>query len=290
MRQIMDQYFQFNYAYLIPLLPLVGAAIAGFFGARWLKGQSHWPIWIGVGASAVISISLLFSMLSLAKNEGHEGAAPAGEHAAAAESQPTSSGLYYNKVFFHWISAGDSQKAGTSKYFNADAAFLFDPLTAVMLCVVCGIGFFITVFAAGYMKGEEGYFRFFAYLGLFIFAMTCLVMGNNLIMLYLGWEGVGLCSYLLIGYYYERPAAREAAKKAFLVNRVGDFGFGIGIMLTFLVFGTVSYFGHGAGTFSGFVELVTNPDFVGTLPEWKRELIKYIPFCLMLGAFGKSAQ
>ena len=100
-----------------------------------------------------------------------------------------------------------------------------------MLAVVCGIGFLICVFAAGYMKGEDGYFRFFAYLGLFIFSMTCLVMGNNLIMLYLGWEGVGLCSYLLIGYYYEKPAAREAAKKAFLVNRVGDFGFGIGIML-----------------------------------------------------------
>ena len=107
-----------------------------------------------------------------------------------------------------------------------------------MLCVVCGIGFLITVFAAGYMKGEAGYFRFFAYLGLFIFAMTCLVMGNNLIMLYLGWEGVGLCSYLLIGYYYEKPAAREAAKKAFLVNRIGDFGFGLGIMLCFLAFGT----------------------------------------------------
>ena len=111
-----------------------------------------------------------------------------------------------------------------------------------MLCVVCGIGFLITVFAAGYMKGEEGYFRFFAYLGLFIFMMTCLVMGNNLIMLYLGWEGVGLCSYLLIGYYYEKPAAREAAKKAFLVNRIGDFGFGIGIMLCYLAFGTVSFF------------------------------------------------
>ena len=83
--------------------------------------------------------------------------------------------------------------------------FLFDPLTAVMLCVVTGIGFLITVFAAGYMKGEEGYFRFFAYLGLFIFMMTMLVMGDNLLMLYLGWEGVGLCSYLLIGYYYEKP-------------------------------------------------------------------------------------
>ena len=138
------------------------------------------------------------------------------------------------KHWYTWITAGN---------FQADGGLLFDPLTAVMLCVVTGIGFLITVFAAGYMKGEAGYFRFFAYLGLFIFMMTILVMGNNFLMLYLGWEGVGLCSYLLIGYYYEKPAAREAAKKAFLVNRVGDFGFGLGIMLIFLAFGTVSYFG-----------------------------------------------
>src|SRR6185437_1456041 len=144
----------------------------------------------------------------------------------------------------------------TAGNFSAPAGFFFDPLTAVMLCVVTGIGFFITVFAAGYMKGEAGYFRFFAYLGLFIFMMTILVMGNNLIMLYLGWEGVGLCSYLLIGYYYEKPAAREAAKKAFLVNRVGDFGFAIGIMLCFMAFGTVSYFGNGVGTNTGLLELV----------------------------------
>ena len=113
------------------------------------------------------------------------------------------------------------------------------------------------------MKGEEGYFRFFAYLGLFIFMMTCLVMGNNLIMLYLGWEGVGLCSYLLIGYYYEKPAAREAAKKAFLVNRVGDFGFGIGIMLSFLAFGTISYFGDGVGTHTGLLELAAADQLQG---------------------------
>ena len=140
-----------------------------------------------------------------------------------------------------------------------------------MLCVVCGIGFFITVFAAGYMKGEEGYFRFFAYLGLFIFMMTNLVMGENLIMLYLGWEGVGLCSYLLIGYYYEKPAAREAAKKAFLVNRVGDFGFGLGIMLSFLAFGTVSYFGNGVGTHTGLLELATMPQAAMTAFQLQRD-------------------
>ncbi len=164
-----------------------------------------------------------------------------------------------------------------------------------MLSVITGIGFFITVFAAGYMKGEEGYFRFFAYLGLFIFSMCCLVMGDNLVMLYLGWEGVGLCSYLLIGYYYERPSAREAAKKAFLVNRVGDFGFALGIMLSFFVFGTISYFGYGVGTHSGLLELAMMPidqlQLIGTVrADWVPTALNWIPFLLMLGAFGKSAQ
>src|SRR5947199_4664566 len=119
-------------------------------------------------------------------------------------------------------------------------------------------------------------------------------MGSNLIMLYLGWEGVGLCSYLLIGYYYEKPAAREAAKKAFLVNRVGDFGFGIGIMLCFLVFGTVSYFGHEAAAGSaarmpGLLTLAADPNYIAAMAGWKQEAVRWIPFCLMLGAFGKSA-
>jgi NADH-quinone oxidoreductase subunit L len=181
------------------------------------------------------------------------------------------------KNWYTWIHAGN---------FTVNAGFLFDPLTVVMLSVVTGIGFFITVFSKGYMHGEEGYFRFFAYLGLFIFAMTCLVMGENFLMLYLGWEGVGLCSYLLIGYYYDKPAAREAAKKAFLVNRVGDFGFAIGIMLCYLAFGTISYFGNGVGTHTGVLELAT----AGNLTAFQQHCLWWIPFCLMLGAFGKSAQ
>src|SRR5581483_3568766 len=183
--------------------------------------------------------------------------------------------------WYTWIEAGD---------FKATAGFFFDPLTAVMLCVVTCIGFLITVFSAGYMKGEEGYFRFFAYLGLFIFSMTCLVMGNNFIMLYLGWEGVGLCSYLLIGYYYERLSAREAAKKAFLVNRIGDFGFGLGIMLIFLAFGTVSYFGDGPGTYTGALDLAKDVLLNPQGHAFQVKALQWIPFLLMLGAFGKSAQ
>src|SRR5438034_9249936 len=225
----MQELFAVKYSILIPLLPLIGAAMAGFLGAKWLKGKSHWPIWLGVGASAVISIWLLVSMLGMSHHEGEQ--------------------LTATKIWYTWIQAGN---------FHIDWGYFFDPLTAVMMCVVCGIGFLICVYAAGYMNGETGYFRFFAYLGLFIFMMTNLVMGENLIMLYLGWEGVGLCSYLLIGYYYEKPIAREAAKKAFLVNRVGDFGFGLGIMLCFLAFGTITYF-SGTPIHNGLLELAQAP-------------------------------
>jgi NADH-quinone oxidoreductase subunit L len=271
--------------WLIPLLPLIGAAVAGLLGAKWLKERSHLPIWIGVGISAILSLSLLFGAI------GHS------KHESADKSEHENNGISATRDMFNWIEAGDPAQQGTadhpqevrgnpSAYFLAKAGFFFDPLTVTMLCVVTGIGFFITVFAAGYMKGESGYFRFFAYLGLFIFMMTILVMGSNLVMLYLGWEGVGLCSYLLIGYYYEKPAAREAAKKAFLVNRVGDFGFGIGIMLCYLAFGTVSYFGQGAGTHTGLLELANS----GHLTDFQSKALDWIPFCLMLGAFGKSAQ
>jgi NADH-quinone oxidoreductase subunit L len=303
--------FVIRHSYLIPLLPLLGAAVAGFFGARYLKGNSHWPIWIGVGGSAVLSFALLFGMLAQSHPQ-HEGSEPirAAEHASApagdavlARAQvedeadvPTTEPpenaedarvknfptLVFARHLFTWIRAGS---------FRADAGFFFDPLTAVMLCVVTGIGFLITVFSKGYMAGEEGYFRFFAYLGLFIFMMTILVMGENLLMLYLGWEGVGLCSYLLIGYYYDRPSAREAAKKAFIVNRVGDFGFGLGIMLCFLAFGTISFFGNLGVSTDGLLEQAaaaardTQP-----LTDFKKNALNVIPFLLMLGAFGKSAQ
>ncbi|HEX4125162.1 MAG TPA: proton-conducting transporter membrane subunit, partial [Tepidisphaeraceae bacterium] len=265
-----------QYSYLIPLLPLLGAIAAGFFGAKWLKENSHWPIWIGVGCSAILSVWLLVGTIGVVRQpqvfyaNGH-----------VEYQQPTTS---YTQTWFSWIRAGDPAAAGSKAFFDAPAGFFFDPLTAVMLCVVTCIGLLICIFSKGYMLGEKGYFRFFAYLGLFIFMMTILVMGGNLIMLYLGWEGVGLSSYLLIGYYYERPAAREAAKKAFIVNRIGDFGFGIGIMLCFLAFGTVQYFGGGGAT-NGLLQLATHPT-----TAFQQTALQWIPFLLMLGAFGKSAQ
>jgi NADH-quinone oxidoreductase subunit L len=319
----MEHLFAFQHAWLIPLLPLIGACIAGLFGARHLKEDSHWPIWIGVGISALLALSLLFGMARqsapiaaeskegstfmggparplVIKDEHVEPAVPIApdKTAAAPAPRPRDYPLAKSVEVFTWLQAGDPNNEGTplqpqvvygnpTASLHVAAGFFIDPLTAIMLCVICCIGFLITVFAKGYMHGESGYFRFFAYLGLFIFAMTILVMGDNLLMLYLGWEGVGLCSYLLIGYYFEKPSAREAAKKAFLVNRIGDFGFGLGIMLSFLAFGTISYFGQGVGTHTGLLELaMSNDNFTG-FQTWAAHAI---PFLLMLGAFGKSAQ
>jgi NADH-quinone oxidoreductase subunit L len=246
--------FVIEHGWLIPLLPLLGAVAAWLFGSSAkLRDRAHWPIWIGVGCSFLLSFFLLIGM-------------------AAAT----------------WIQAGN---------FTATAGFYFDPLSAVMLNVVTGVGLLITIFSAGYMKGEAGYSRFFAYLGLFVFSMTCLVLGDNLVMLYLGWEGVGLCSYLLIGYYFERPAASAAAKKAFIVNRIGDFGFAVGIMLCFWAFGTVTYFTPGMNG-AGLLEKAGNVWHHGQVSEVflnpygrvQVNVLRLIPFCLMLGAFGKSAQ
>ena len=267
-----------GYSYLIPLLPLLAAALVGLLGARYLKGLSHWPIWAAVGASAVLSLWLLAA--TFGATTGGAEHAPAAEHAVVAEHAGEVGGatVGVNNHLFTWIGIG---------HFDVPFGFLIDPLSAVMLAVVCGIGFLITVFAAGYMKGEEGYFRFFAYLGLFIFMMTVLVMGNNLVLLYLGWEGVGLASYLLVGYYYTKPAAVAAAQKAFLVNRVGDLGFALGIMLCFQAFGSVSYFHFGHGILEQATHVVAHPE---TATYWQKVAIDWVPFLLMLGAFGKSAQ
>ena len=285
----MHELLAVKYSWLIPLLPLIGACVSGFFGAKWLRQQSHWPIWLTVGTSAVLSLMLLFGMFRYwGKGEPlPSGSAPGAPHES---TEPGRSMLSTTSYWYEWAKAGNEKFEGTKRFFRADAAAFIDPLTAVMLCVVTVVGFFIIVYAKGYMAGEAGYFRFFAYLGLFIFAMTILVMGENLVMLYLGWEGVGLCSYLLIGFYYEKPAAREAAKKAFIVNRIGDFGFGIGIMLCFLIFGTVSFYGAGPETVTGVLTRAADPHFLGHLAPWQDKALFWIPFCLMLGAFGKSAQ
>ena len=167
-------------------------------------------------------------------------------------------------TIYEWIVSGD---------FRIEISFLVDSLTAMLLLVVSTVGFLVHVYSIGYMDGDRGFWRFFAYLNLFMFSMLLLILGDNFLMLYVGWEAVGLCSYALIGFWYKKPSAAGAAKKAFVVNRVGDFGFGLGIMLIWVNLGTLS-----------FREVF---DRIGTLDEGT---ITTIALLLFAGAVGKSAQ
>lgn len=236
--------FAKDYPWLIPLLPLLAALVIGAFG-KWLKGWSHVPAILGMAGSFALAMGLLLGLSSGAIEPIRD------------------------LVVFPWIVVGG---------FHVDAALTVDALTAVYLSFITGIGLLIFIYSVGYMKGDYGYWRFFAYLSLFVFFMTVLVMGNNFVLLYLGWEGVGLASYLLIGYYYPRPSAVAAAKKAFITNRIGDFGLAIGIFLIYRYFGSVQY--------SVVFEKLHDSAFLTPLLP----ILQYIPFCLMLGAFGKSAQ
>lgn len=233
-------------ALLIPLFPLVSALVCAYFGLfsrDYAPKKSKLPAWICAGSiflAFVSSIILLFAV-------GH---GTAEVHA------------------FNWIHIGA---------LKADVSFMIDPLTIIMLLVVTGISTLVSIYASEYMANDDGYARFFAFVSLFVVAMTLLVLADNLVLLYLGWEGVGLCSYLLIGFYYKKPSAVAAAKKAFIVNRVGDLGFALGIMLTFLNFGTVEV--------RPLLSALAGQDAAGASLS-----VQLIPFLLMLGAFGKSAQ
>ena len=236
------------WAKLIPWIPALAAVLCGLCCLKrsWRKLAA--PICItSIGLSFVLSVLVAPNVKPFHVNETD------GQHMVK---------------FFEWIEVGN---------FKANFYYFVDPLTIVMLFLVTGIGVLVAIYAAGYMKGDSGYARFFSSVSLFIFAMTTLVMADNLVLLYLGWEGVGLCSYLLIGFYYQKPAAISAAKKAFIVNRIGDLGFAIGIWLTYTTFETVSL-----------SEVLREAQHGG--PENAKAALTWIPYLLMLGAFGKSAQ
>ncbi len=167
--------------------------------------------------------------------------------------------------------------AGTLAQFTADFGFLLDPLSAVMILVVTGIGFLIHVYSIGYMAHDGGYYRFFGYLNLFVFFMLMLVLANNYVLMFVGWEGVGLCSYLLIGFYFHKKSAADAGKKAFIVNRIGDSGFILGMLLMFSVFGTTRF-------------LDVNHAALGLTPETHFGILTAMAVLLFVGATGKSAQ
>jgi len=230
--------------WLIPIWPLLGFLLNGFFGRR-LGKPTVVKIGCGtVGLSLLASVKAVWELLGL-------------PHDARRVEQ----------VVAPWIGVGS---------FQADWGLLLDPLSAVMILVVSGVGFLIHVYAVGYMHDDADFPRFFTYLNLFTFSMLMLVLANNYLLLYVFWEAVGLCSYLLIGFWFERPSAAEAGKKAFIVNRVGDFGFGLGVMLLWTTLGTLQY----AQVFEAAPARLA----VGG------GLVTAITLLLFLGATGKSAQ
>ena len=239
----------FDLVWLIPLCPLIGSVINGLFGKKIKNETVIGTIAAGsVFASFMVACGILAQLLSL----------PADQRS-------------YEVSVFTWIQSGN---------FKADIGFLIDPLSCTMLMIVTGIGFLIHLYSIGYMHGEEGFYRYFCYLNLFTFSMLCLVSGNNLLLMFIGWEGVGLCSYLLIGYYFHKKSAGDAGKKAFVMNRVGDFGFLLGLFTLFWWLGST----HNVWTIN-FVELAKNADLI--VPG---AIVTTVCLCFFLGATGKSAQ
>lgn len=242
-----------NYVYLVPLFPFIGFVTNGlvrlsqrspYEEKSWVKSLVSWIGCGSVGFSFLTSVLIFFQLSAL----------PAGERVM-------------QKIAFPWILSGD---------FHIDVGFLLDPLSSVMILVVSGVGFFIHVYSTGYMAEDKGYARYFSYLNLFTFFMLMLVLSNNFLLLYLGWEGVGLCSYLLIGFWYEKKSAADAGKKAFIVNRIGDFGFALGVMLIFWTFGSLNF-----------------SDVFQSAPQVLAAgggLVTAMTLLLFMGAIGKSAQ
>lgn len=224
---------------LIPLFPLIGFLINGFFGKKISKGLSGTIASVAVLASFIVSVLIFLDL----------------EHSEI-KSQTV--------CLFSWIN---------SDTLKIPFEFLVDPLSSWFLLIITGIGFLIHIYSIGYMHDDEGFSRFFTYLNLFIFFMLLLVLGNNYLIMFVGWEGVGLCSYLLIGFWFKNTAYNNAAKKAFIMNRVGDLGFLLGIILIFVTFGSITYGEVFASASNGSEATVTA-----------------IALLLFVGAMGKSAQ
>ena len=236
-----------NYLWIIPLLPLAGAAANGIFGRRWPKNT--------ISAVALSSTTLAF----LAALE------------AVREFLSLSPGqIPWIKSYFTWISAGG---------FQADFALQVDQLTVIMLLVVTGVGWLIHIYSTGYMDDDPGYRRFFAYLNLFMFFMLVLILAANYLLMFVGWEGVGLCSYLLIGFFFLKQSATNAGNKAFWVNRIGDFGFLLGLLLIFRTFGSLD-----------FAAVLPRAAAMPADPAGQFGTLTVIALLLFVGAAGKSAQ
>lgn len=257
---------------LIPSLPLAATFVTAILGKRWLKERSHWPALVCIFAAFLVSLRLL----SLVADES---------------TRPGVAGFERTVSLGNWVVVEDAIKVdGVTRDFAVDIALRSDPLTAIMLSMVTFVATLVVVYASGYMHGDSGYWRFFTYVSLFVFSMTMLVSVSNFLLLYVFWEAVGVCSYLLIGFWFEKPEAAAAGKKAFLVNRIGDFGFAIGIFLIFVTYGTLNF--HNTPGSAG------EPTVIGILGPERLAANDYvagiigtaIPLLLFVGACGKSAQ
>ncbi|HMK43679.1 MAG TPA: NADH-quinone oxidoreductase subunit L [Dissulfurispiraceae bacterium] len=234
-------------AILIPFMPLLAFLINIIFGRFLFRHKAHVIAIAGVAISFILSV---FVFIQVAQ------------------------GKTLNYDLYQWITSGG---------FTVSVGFLIDPLTAIMLIVVTSVSLLVHIYSSGYMHGDPGYYRFFSYLSLFTFSMLMLVTGNNLLQLYFGWEAVGLCSYFLIGFWYQKQSAADAGKKAFIVNRFGDFGFAIGVFMVFLSIGSIQYadiFANVGGLQGKTVHLL----------GFDVDLITLIALLLFCGAVGKSAQ
>ncbi|HET6669596.1 MAG TPA: NADH-quinone oxidoreductase subunit L [Pyrinomonadaceae bacterium] len=284
-----------RYIWLIPLLPLAGAALNGLLGRKFRFSERL------IGGIAVGTIALAF-LLSLAAVYSYGFSS----HSIWPKAYVTSEDGAFS---FTWIpggavrlTAGASERAaathGTdqapegqttldttvgqgplSSELNVEWSYQLDALSSVFMLIVTGVGLCIFVFATGYMHGDPGFYRFFAYMGLFMFSMLILVMGSNFMMMFVGWEGVGLCSYLLIGYYFNRKEAADASRKAFITNRIGDFGFALGIFGVIATFGSTQYS-------DVFDQARSFP--IEAIGHWG--ILTWIALGLFIGACGKSAQ
>jgi len=233
-----------DYVGLIPLFPAIGFVLNLFFGRRLSKGTVGWIACGAIGLSFLVSLLVFVDLLNL---------------------PPANRSV--EKILYTWILSGE---------FQANVGFLVDPLSMVMMMVVSGVSFIIHIYSHGYMHDDPDYPRYFTYLNLFVFFMLILVSANNFLLLFVGWEGVGLCSYFLIGFWYEKKSASDAGKKAFIVNRIGDYGFLLAIFLIFVTFGTIDF----KAVFAAAPEKLALGEGMVTL----------IALLLFMGATGKSAQ
>jgi NADH-quinone oxidoreductase subunit L len=233
-----------DYVWLVLVFPALGVLINGFFSRRLGRKLVGYLACIVVGLSFVVSLLTCWALVQL----------------------PPESRCV-EVVLYTWTSVSD---------FVVDFTLLIDPLSMVMMLVITGVGFLIHVYSIGYMHHDPSYGRYFTYLNLFILSMSLLVLGNNFVMLYAGWELVGLCSYLLIGFWYQKKSAADAGRKAFVVTRIGDFAFALAILIIFAKFGTLAY----KEVFERAPELLPAGGALATL----------ITLLLFAGATGKSAQ